>query len=273
MTDFSVRFWGVRGSSAYSSEERMQYGCNTSCVQVTAGNAHLILDMGSGAVNLGQFLMEHHINRADILLSHFHYDHIEGIPFFPPFFQQGSYRIHSEGRHGKSVQALIEEYMREPYFPVGTEAFTADIEYCDFAEGDMFTPVPGVFVETIHSYHPNMSTAFKICFQGRSMVYLVDHEHGSNADEALARFCQGTELLIYDAPYSQQEYETQGLQGWGHSTFQEGIAFARKTAARQLIFTHHSKARTDQQLHKLETELRENFSKLHFAREGLELLI
>ncbi|MEG1584738.1 MAG: MBL fold metallo-hydrolase [Anaerovorax sp.] len=273
MIQFTVEFFGVRGSTATNSSDKMEYGCNTSCVLVTAGEQHIILDMGTGIVSLGNFFIRQGLCDASVLLGHFHYDHIEGFPFFQPFYKEGSYRIYGRPRDGKSVRELLEGYMRQPYFPVTSEIFGADVTFYDLSETAEFTIGELLTVKAIESCHPGGATAYKLTLGGRSLVYLTDYEHGSPREQAITEFCNGAHMLIYDANFTQKEYDKGRYSGWGHSTCEAGVTLAKNAGVDKLVLTHHASKRTDDEIKELGQELQGLYPRVIMAKEGLILSI
>lgn len=266
---FNVEFFGVRGSIAVAAPDKMEFGCNTSCLLVTAGTERIILDMGTGAVQLGKRFLEQNVRRAFVLLGHFHYDHLEGIPFFHPFFQEGEFHIYGEGRGNVKVKELIDRFMQSPFLPIDTDIFSAKMNWHTIDKNSRFYLGKDIYVSTAQLGHPNGCTGYSICFDGRKLVYLVDYEHESKGHGDLTEFCRNAELLIYDAPYTETEYRQGGFQGWGHSTYEAGISLSKEAGVKKIIFTHHGIERTDQELSLRETEVKKYFSEAFLSKEGM----
>jgi phosphoribosyl 1,2-cyclic phosphodiesterase len=274
-----VRFWGVRGSIASAGREHAQVGGNTSCVEVRvtgpgrdrAEESLLVLDAGTGLRPLGAELR----GPVDVhlVLSHFHWDHIQGFPFFAPAYVPGN-RIHIYAPErcavGGDVHAALAAQMRAPHFPVGLEAMRARLDFHAVAAGAEF-PVGAARVRAAAGRHPNGVLAYRIDAGGRSLVYATDTEHepGGGCDEELLRVARGADLLIYDAQYTTAEYAHK--RGWGHSTPDAGARLATAAGVGQLVLFHHDPAHDDRQIAAIEAAARALFPSTIAAREGLIL--
>lgn len=274
MGDLSVHIYGSRGSTPTPYHDRMMFGGNTSCI--TVADAHtgraLIIDAGTGIIGLGERLMKGPCRELDLFISHAHLDHLQGIPFFAPFFsREFSIRIYGERRSGLSIQEQISASMREPLWPVNIEAFQSRIEYIDIEVGKPILLESGFQVDTLRSCHPNLCTLYKISKYGKSVVYALDFEHAGDSLQRLAEFAKDTGLLIYDSQYTDEEYPS--FVGWGHSTWQKGAALAEKCGAQRLLFSHHKPGRTDTENLELQRLAQARFPNCAFAREGEEIIL
>ena len=178
--DFSIKFWGVRGSIACSGPKTVRYGGNTSCLEVRCGDRIIILDAGSGIRYLGNELITKGPLDVDIFLTHTHFDHICGMPFFTPFFvPQSKFRIsagHLLPEH--NVEFVLSEMMMAPLFPVPMAIFNADIAFQDFMSGDTLDLGDGITLRTAPLNHPNRATGYRIEYQGRSICYITGFFNG-----------------------------------------------------------------------------------------------
>lgn len=245
--EFFVKFWGVRGSIPSPGARTSRYGGNTPCVEVRCGSERLIFDLGSGARALGESYPSP--LKASVFLSHYHYDHLQGLPFFTPMFNpKNEFRLYGPTRNGMSVKEILAGQMVQPYFPVTAEmVFRAQVQYEPFGEGQTLT-VGDARVTAIELNHPGGNLGYRVDYKGKSIVYATDIEHGSDVDARLARFAEGTDLLIYDAMYTEDEYLGRtGVPktGWGHSTWQASIKAADASHARKLVLFHHDPTRDD----------------------------
>jgi phosphoribosyl 1,2-cyclic phosphodiesterase len=263
----------VRGSIPAPGPGTRIYGGNTSCVELRCGDRLLIFDLGSGARALGDSLRDGGALEAEIFLSHYHYDHLQGLPFFVPMFDpRNRFVVHGPTRGGRDVRAILAGQMAPPYFPVtAEEVFLARVDYRPMAEADVID-LGDVQVRALELHHPGGALGYRVDFRGRSVVYATDIEHGSAADGRLAGFARGTDLLIYDAMYTPEEYDgPPGKAGWGHSTWEAGAAAARAADAGRLVLFHHDPARDDAALSALERRARRSWPRTVAAREGLTL--
>lgn len=272
---FKVKFWGVRGSIACPSPDHMVYGGNTSCIAVTIGEDVIILDSGTGIRNLGQDLKKRGVSEATLLLTHTHWDHINGFPFFAPAFDP-AFRLrimagHLEGKPG-GIRAVLANQMENPTFPVPLTAMRGILNFEDFRAGESFNPFDGVLVRTAPLRHPNGSTAYRIEARGMSVCYVTDTEHvPGQPDENILGLIKDADLVIYDSTYTDEEWPAK--VGWGHSTWQEGVRLARAAGAKKLIIFHHDPDHTDSFMKDLEDEARRTWDGTLVARDGMELVM
>lgn len=268
--DFYVRFWGVRGSIACPGPDTIRYGGNTACLEVRCGHHLLILDAGTGLRNLGNTLRDASPFAADILLSHVHYDHIMGFPFFrPAYHPDNAFRIwaaHCE----QGIQGILERFLEAPLFPISLEVMQARLDFRDFRAGDTLYPAEGITVRTAPLNHPNGATGYRIEYQGKSICYVTDTEHPPGGpDEHILRLIQGAEIVIYDTTYTEAEYTTR--QGWGHSTWQAGIRLCKRAGACTFAAFHHNPDHDDDFLDRMADELNQAYRGAVVAREGMTL--
>jgi phosphoribosyl 1,2-cyclic phosphodiesterase len=255
----TVRFRGVRGSTPTPDRKMLRYGGNTSCVEVRFGNQLLILDAGTGIRNLGIDLAAEFAERpieAHLLLSHTHWDHIQGLPFFAPAYQ-AHHRftiVGSAGTRARLEQALRSQ-MDSMYFPVSFDAMPGIAAVTELSpEGGQ---LGNLSIRAISLNHPGGCAGFRIEANGTSVAYLPDHEpyrdqQGQCAGvdkarwEALAGFLRGVNLLILDTQYTEQEYARH--RGWGHGCLPDSVALALEAQVARLAFFHHDPSHTDGQI-------------------------
>lgn len=272
---FQIRFWGVRGSIATAGERTAQVGGNTSCVEVRCGGQRLILDAGTGLRALGDSLLaEKQPIDAALLLSHFHWDHIQGLPFFVPAYLPSTKLTivgSSDGRH--SLRDKLSRQMTEPHFPVQLDDLSAELGYRE-ARPNQALEIGDVRVKVARLNHPGGVFAYRIEHAGRSIVYATDTEHYACVDPVLKSLAEGADLLIYDAQYTPEEYRGDGGRskvGWGHSTYVAGVEVARAAGVRKLVLFHHDPQRTDEGVARIESLGREMFADTVAAREGMTI--
>ena len=271
----SVTFWGVRGSIACPEPEMLRYGGNTSCLEVRCGDHLLIFDAGTGLRPLGRKLAEAGEVDADLFLSHTHFDHVSGLPFFGPAFEpKNRFRFwagHLEAQ-GLELCDVLCEMMMPPLFPVPIEIFKADIAYKDFVAGATLVPRPGVVLKTAPLNHPNGATGYRIEYGGRSICYVTDTEHtGQGPDETILGLVDGADIVIYDATYTDEEYPK--FKGWGHSTWQEGIRVCEAAGAKRLVIFHHDPSHDDPFMDGIAAAAEKRRIGTLVAREGLTLTL
>ncbi|MCR6632010.1 MAG: MBL fold metallo-hydrolase [Magnetospirillum sp.] len=270
---YKVKFWGVRGSIACPSPDHMVYGGNTSCVEISVGNQVFILDAGTGIRALGRELLRQGRRSATLLLTHTHWDHINGFPFFAPAFS-GDFALrimagHLSGKPG-GIRAVLANQMENPTFPVPLSAMRGTLSFDDFAAGDTLTFPPGAVVRTGALRHPNGSTGYRIDYAGVSVCYVTDTEHiPGQPDENVLTLIEGADLVIYDSTYTDDEFPAK--VGWGHSTWQEGVRLARAAGAKRLAIFHHDPDHDDAFMAHVEDEARKMWAGTLVARDGMEL--
>jgi CheY-like chemotaxis protein/phosphoribosyl 1,2-cyclic phosphodiesterase len=293
-----VRFWGTRGSIATPGAGTVRYGGNTSCVEVTtAAGARLVIDCGTGARLLGSLLMKEAGAtplQVTFLLSHTHWDHINGFPFFGPIFAPGSaITVCGPEGSGRSLREILGGQMDFTYFPVAIGELPASIAFRELAEGTH--EVGGVRVVAQFLNHPAISLGYRIEADGACVVYQCDHEPFSevlwpdgeqrgkpdaivhDGDRRHARFMAGAGLVIHDAQYTPEEYPVK--RNWGHSTYEYALDLADAAGVREVMLTHHDPTHDDAFIDEIEIRAR------HYARtngyavrvacayEGMELAV
>lgn len=251
-----VTFWGVRGSIAVSGAGYREVGGNTSCVEVECEGARLILDGGTGLKALGDAHGRGPM-AATVLLSHVHWDHIQGVPFFGPAFHPESELVLMGARRPSGgVQEAIARQMRPPAWPVGPELLRGIRGYEDVPLDGAAFEVGPFRIRAMDMQHPDGVVAYRVEAGGRALVYATDVEHGGRLDPALVRFCAGADLIVHDAQYTVQEYTGEdggpGRRGWGHSTWGEAVEMGARAGAGAVALFHHDPGRSDEGVATLE---------------------
>jgi len=257
-SEFSIRFWGVRGSIPCPGPSTKRYGGNTPCVEVRCGDRLIILDAGTGLRELGNALLKSGKPiDADILLTHCHYDHVMGIPFFAPFFQpEHKFRLWCGNLLPDfKLKPVMQMMMSEPLFPIGIETFRAQIDYRDFRPGEPIPAGDGVSIRTMALDHPGGATGYRIEYGGRAVVYLTDNEgRREDHDAGLVRLCDRADLIIYDTTYTEDEIDAK--KGWGHSTWQDGMRLADAAKIKTFCLFHHAPEHDDETMDRILAEAR-----------------
>jgi phosphoribosyl 1,2-cyclic phosphodiesterase len=270
-----IKMWGVRGSIPTPGPGTVEFGGNTSCYEVRAGENLIILDGGTGLRLLGQELLKQMPFEAWMFFSHVHWDHIQGFPFFTPAFVRGN-KIHLHG--GINVSRTLEEtlagQMDYPSFPVHLTEMGASMTFRDLYEGEVITigAENEVTITNARGNHPNGVYAYRIDHAGKSVVYITDSEHYAIVDPKLKKLAPGADVMIFDATYTPEEYsgEVGGAPktGWGHATFAAGCELAKAAGVKQLVLHHHDPSQTDAMVRDKEHRARELFPNTMAAREG-----
>lgn len=272
-TDFSVTFWGVRGSIACPGPATARYGGNTPCIEIRCGERILIFDAGTGIRELGESLEARGIKEAELFFSHTHIDHISGFPFFAFCYDEANrLRIWSGDLDGAdSIEHALEKFMSPPLFPLGLDFLMAQITYGHFHVGDTVDLGEGVHIRTGSLNHPNGCTGYRIEYGGKSICFATDTEHTETGpDDALLDFIRGADILIYDATYTDAEYVNH--IGWGHSTWEEGVRLCEAAGVKQLALFHHLPERDDDALDAIGEAAKARFPGAVVAREGSTLV-
>jgi phosphoribosyl 1,2-cyclic phosphodiesterase len=270
-----ITFYGVRGSIASPGPDTAGVGGNTSCVDIQCGSTQLVLDAGTGLRRLGERMAtEGRPVDATLLLSHLHWDHIQGLPFFVPAYLPST-RLGVVGPAGgpMSLGEALAHQMTAPVFPVRYGELGARIELREVRPGASFD-VGEARVTAARLNHPGGVLAYRIDHDGRSVVHATDTEHYACIDPALRALADGADVLVYDAQYTPEEYRGdrgRSKVGWGHSTYVAGAEVARAAGVGQLVLFHHDPSRDDAGVAEVEERARGLFAATVAAREGLVL--
>lgn len=262
-----VRFWGTRGSIAKPGPATARYGGNTSCVEVrTDAGTLLVLDCGTGGHPLGQHLAKEGRGPVDghMLISHTHWDHIQGIPFFAPFFGAGNtWDLYGPKDLSQSLRATLAGQMEHAYFPVTLEAFAARLRYHDLVEGAFRVGSAGIITRYLN--HPALTLGYRIEADGAAVAYCCDHEPHAPAlaagdaaltgmDRRYAEFVAGADLVIHDTQYTASEYPAK--IGWGHSPVEYAVRVCRDAGVKRLALTHYDPLRDDAAVDRIVADVR-----------------
>ncbi len=272
----NARFWGVRGSVPTPSPACLRYGGNTLCVEVRTGEPILgkgeivIFDCGTGFRALGKALTEEFAGRpirAHVFLSHFHWDHIEGLRHFAPLYQPGNriyfYSFHSFHPRGRET---LRQLLRNPLYPVESKILSSVVRFQDVHGHKAM--VDGTVVTVRRLNHPHGALGFRLDSGQQVIVYASDHEpDGKHLDANLTELAEGADLLIYDAQYTPEEYAS-SRRGWGHSTWKDAVDLARRAHVKKLVLYHHDPDHNDEAIDEIVRRASEHFEDVSGAAEG-----
>ena len=265
----TVTVWGTRGSVPVSGPAHARYGGNTTCIEVRCGGRVLIFDAGTGIVPAGRQLVLQDKTDLHLFLTHCHYDHIIGLPFFAPLHKPHMAVTiasgHMEGR--MTTDRLVEEIMRTPLFPVGPSVFKAAVTYQDFMPEDVLEPVAGVILKTGRLRHPGGAVGYRIEFAGKVVAIITDTEHvPGELDEQVMKLCAGADLLLYDSAYCDEEMNK--YNGFGHSSWQQAIRVGQAANVQAIAMIHHSFFHDDKDLDDVAARAKARFARSHVVRDG-----
>ncbi len=292
------RFWGVRGSIPSPGPRTARYGGNTTCIEVRTDDGTLIiLDGGTGLFPLAQHLLGKLPVQANIFITHSHWDHIHGLPFFTPLFIKGS-RVRLHGAHdpvtGHGIEHVMGVQLQNSYFPVSETQMDATIEYRTLDVG-VAIAVGDAQVQNVVMNHPVTNLGYRISCNGRSVFFTGDHEpwhnpyapddpafdaceaHLAARQDAIDAAMRGVDALIVDCSYTREEYPSKA--GWGHGTFDAAVEMALRVGARSLYCTHHEPTRSDDDLEAVFAEVLARHRaqlgglEVRLAFEGLEVAL
>lgn len=299
-----LTFWGVRGSIPSPGPSTVEFGGNTSCISIKYNERYIILDAGSGIRIFGNNLMKQNKisgNKIDLFISHTHWDHIQGLPFFATAFIKGNnIRIFGPKLFGSSFEKIVSNQMEHSYFPIRLKSLSADIKFCELGIGRYENLIEDITVETILNNHPIIDMGYKFIFpDNKTISYISDFEYYSDFYYATTRkstkstlekvgrkvmsdlraefirFIENSDILVIDSVYTKEEYPKK--IGWGHSVCEDIFDAAIKAKIKKLCFFHHEPNSSDEHLKKIETHF-QNLNKktkqiggIIMAREGLTI--
>jgi len=275
-----VKFWGTRGSIAAPGPETTKYGGNTSCVEITLANGELIiLDAGTGIRKLGIELSNKHTpTRATFLITHAHWDHIEGFPFFEPAYDTGSeFTVYGCNRSYKQIKSIFRNMMEGTFFPVLFEELKATFDFRDFCRGSF--ELGKTRMSILPTNHPGDTQSYKLVENGITVIYMTDNDpfsptYNKTSFSKMVDFCADADLLIHDAMFTKEEWELR--KTWGHSSVDAAVELGVKSGVKRLLLFHHDPERTDEQVDRMLQHARElcggdnSVTKCYAAQEGME---
>jgi len=268
---FRVRFWGVRGSTQVPGESTLRFGGNTTCISVECDQELVLIDAGTGLRAFGAALPCDKAFKATVLFTHYHLDHVAGLPFFGPLFRRDTtLTLVGDPSVGGGPRIALSRLMSAPLFPVELDAVPSTLHFVDASPSQPFS-IGSARVSFTELHHPGGATGIRIDHRGKSFVHLSDLEHlGTHPADDLARFAAGADALSYDAMFD-EAIDYAPFAGWGHSTWQAGLALTRACGAHRFIATHHAPEHDDVFLDGVASRLRCEEPTALVAWEGLEL--
>ncbi|MEK6791776.1 MAG: MBL fold metallo-hydrolase [Deltaproteobacteria bacterium] len=243
-----IRCWGARGSIPVSGREYLKYGGDTACIEVRGSAGDLIIvDAGTGIRALGNVLVREKKKMIHLLLTHAHWDHLSGFPFFKPIYSKGcSIKVYGPQATQQSVKNIISKAMSAPYFPIELKDINAEITFLGM--GNKNYSIGTVNITTVPLNHPNQGVGYKLEEDGKTFVFITDnelthHHHGGLDYKEYVNFARGADILFHDAEYCRAEYKY--TEGWGHSVYLDTLNLALEAGVKSLGLFHHNQDRTD----------------------------
>jgi phosphoribosyl 1,2-cyclic phosphodiesterase len=274
-----LKFYGTRGSIPICDASFQQFGGNTTCLQIMFPDVNRIniIDAGTGLRNLGRDLraIGHKQDQIVIALTHFHWDHIQGFPFFAQAYDPGqkiTLLTLGQDQTVTNLREIFEVQMQEEYFPVQLDRMGATFEFLQIADASShFTGINNVatVVSAQRHNHPGGAYSFRIERNGKVLVVCTDVEHGEQIDPRLVELARSADLLVHDAQYTAEELHKR--RGWGHSSFDQAMQVAEMAGVKRLALTHHDPEHDDEFLQRIEKLCQERFPNAVLAREGMEI--
>jgi phosphoribosyl 1,2-cyclic phosphodiesterase len=276
-----ARCWGTRGSIPTPGPQTVRYGGNTSCLEVRDGRTRLIFDAGSGIRALGHEIVARGPDQIHIFLTHFHWDHIQGFPFFAPLYDhEDTIKVVGPRQKDIGVENLFAGQMGPIYFPVPFSVVAATMEFEHLNEGTY--EIDDALLRVIRVKHPSWVLGYRIELGGQVICFIPDNELEGDIyevdagwDAQLREFVAGADLLVHDAMFTEQEYPHR--IGWGHSTFEQSLRLAEEVGVKRLLYFHHDPMRADHELDAILARLRDDALargstvEMEMATEGAEI--
>jgi phosphoribosyl 1,2-cyclic phosphodiesterase len=284
-----LKFWGVRGSHPTAQREMLGFGGNTASVEIVTPHARLVFDAGTGIIPLGQAIVRGPHMPLVLLLSHWHHDHLQGLPFFAPLFRPNTQlTIAAPGDDEMDVAHKLHQVMSPPQFPVEWDTTRAAKRLIALPERSTLFVSPNgsvgfepqrnaIRIRTFHSdAHPNGITLYRVEYRGAAIVYATDVESDAHHAAEIVEFARGADILIHDAQYQRAHYLGEppfsiSTHGFGHSTNEMASAIARAANVKQLVLFHHDPNYDDDTIARIQAQTRALFPNTITAREGMAI--
>ena len=269
----NIKFYGTRGSIPVCGREFLEFGGDTTCIKLTRDNGRIaIIDAGSGIRKLGIELAKENLNQDQLFIgfTHFHWDHIQGFPFFTPAYNQDMLiNILAMGKDNEieNLEGIFQDQMKAEYFPIPLEAMGAKFNFLQIQQNEI--EINKALIQVIKQNHPGGSFGYRIKDNDKCLVVCTDIEHGESILPEIVEFCKDADLLVHDGQYTNEELESH--RGWGHSSMDQAIEVAKLAKVKKLVITHHDPAHHDVFLTKIEKECQKKYPNCVLAREGMQI--
>jgi phosphoribosyl 1,2-cyclic phosphodiesterase len=266
-----LRFWGVRGSIPMPGPRTAKVGGNTTCVSLRLRDYIFVFDAGTGIRELGKYLedKDRAFWKGSLLLTHYHWDHIQGLPFFIPAFRsENRFQIYGETKRETSIHEILSEQMQPPYFPVSLDSLEGLVTFVEIRPNLNLEILPEIFLRTIRLNHPGGALGYRLDSPEGSVCIITDHEHSDEGlSDSMVEFVHKANILIHDAQYTPDE-KRRAKSGWGHSSWEEATLTAREAMIDKLYLIHHDPDRTDEALKAILNDARQLFPSTEIAIES-----
>lgn len=268
-----IRIFGARGSYPSCDPKNLRYGINTACVEIKTAHESIIFDAGTGIMNLPEFRETDIPYPAHIILSHYHSDHISALAFFKPMMSNKySATIYGPAFKDRKVKDVLNTYIAPPFFPIKLDDFPSTLSFVDLEAGEEYAISAYCKIKTFACTHSDLTLGYRLESDGKSICYITDNELGTRTNDELIKFIDSSDVLIYDAAYTDTEY-TNDKTGWGHSTWQQAVNLAERSRINKLVLFHHAPDRTDEELDNIEKKAQEIFQDCIVAQEGMVITL
>lgn len=258
-----IKFWGVRGSIPVSGKQYLKYGGDTTCVEITTADGEtIIIDAGSAIRKVGNKLLKEKKNIFHLLITHTHWDHLLGFPFFKQIYQkQNIIHLYGNASSKGSIETIFSDVMKPPNFPVDYANISCEMNY-KVVNSDSFK-IGSVKIETIELSHPNGGNGYKFTENGKVFVFLTDNEitythPGGKTIEEYIEFSKDADLFVHDSEYTREDYKY--AKTWGHSVYNDVLDFALKANVKSYGLCHHNQDRTDKEIDAIVKDCRKTIS-------------
>lgn len=267
-----VKFYGTRGSIPICHKDFLEFGGNTTSIKITRDNGRVaLIDAGSGIRNLGKDLKKEGFDQNQLFIgfTHFHWDHIQGFPFFQQAYDPDlviNILAMGQDRGIENLEDVFKNQMRAEYFPVPLDMMGASFNFLHLPQNELV--INDAVIRVVKQNHPGGSFGYEMYDNGRKLIFCTDLEHGDAIRPEIVEFCKGADLLVHDAQYTHEELQKH--KGWGHSSYDQAIEVAERAGVKHLILTHHDPEHDDEFLRQMEIECKRKYPNCELAREGIE---